>query len=205
VTDRAAHWDTVYATKRADEVSWFQAEPTTSLRLLADWAPPPCSVVDVGAGASRLIEYLLAAGWLDVTLLDVSTNALSTVRERLGRRAETVWFDVADVRHWAPGRTFDGWHDRAVFHFLVEQADRDRYCAVATDAVAPGGVVVLGTFASDGPAQCSGLPIARYEAQDLADVFGSSFTLVHAEHEEHETPSGSTQRFCWSVLRHNRH
>jgi len=201
MTDSASHWDTVYATKRADEVSWFQAEPTTSLRLLGRWAPPPSSVVDVGAGTSTLVESLLAGGWQDVTLLDLSATALRAVRDRLGSRAQAVRFDVADVQSWTPGRTFNAWHDRAVFHFLVEQADRDRYVAVATGAVAPGGVIVLGTFASDGPAQCSGLPTARYGPEDVADLFGATFILEHEEREEHITPSGSSQRFCWTVLR----
>jgi hypothetical protein len=125
--DAAEHWDAVYATKASNEVSWFQATPTTSLRLLERWASPAGSVLDVGSGASMLVESLLDAGWVDVTVLDISEEALNEVRSRLGGRAAEVFFITADVRSWQPHRTFDAWHDRAVFHFLVESTDRDRY------------------------------------------------------------------------------
>jgi len=197
----AEHWDAVYATKASNEVSWFQATPTTSLRLLERWASPAGSVLDVGSGASTLVECLLDAGWVDVTVLDISQEALNEVRNRLGRRAAEVSFVAADVRFWQPHRTFDAWHDRAVFHFLVEPTDRDRYVTATTQAVAPGGVVVLGTFAADGPTQCSGLPTARYDTDSLARAFGSAFVLEHAEREEHTTPAGADQPFSWVVLR----
>lgn len=199
--DAAEHWDTVYTTKASDEVSWFQATPTTSLRLLEQWAPPSGSVLDVGSGASTLVESLLDAGWVDVTILDISEEALNEVRGRLGGHVAEVSFITADVCSWQPHRTYDAWHDRAVFHFLVERTDRDRYVAVTTQAVAPGGVVVLGTFAADGPTQCSGLPTARYDTDSLARAFGSAFVLEHAEREEHTTPAGAVQPFSWVVLR----
>ena len=199
--DAAEHWDAIYSTKASNEVSWFQATPTTSLRLLERWASPAGSVLDVGSGASTLVESLLDAGWADVTVLDISRKALNEVRNRLGRRATEVFFVTADVRFWQPHRTFDAWHDRAVFHFLVEPADRDRYVAATTQAVAPGGVVVLGTFAADGPTQCSGLPTARYDTDGLAGAFGPAFVLEHAEREEHTTPAGAEQPFSWVVLR----
>ena len=199
--DATEHWDAIYATKASNEVSWFQAAPTTSLRLLERWASPAGSVLDVGSGASMLVESLLDAGWVDVTVLDISEEALNEVRSRLGGRAAEVFFITADVRSWQPHRTFDAWHDRAVFHFLVEPTDRDRYVAATTQAVAPGGVVVLGTFAADGPTQCSGLPTARYDTVSLARAFGSAFVLEHAEREEHTTPAGADQPFSWVVLR----
>jgi SAM-dependent methyltransferase len=197
----ATHWDSVFKTKESDEVSWFQAEPVTSERLLLQWAPPLCSVIDIGAGTSTLVSELLDAGYEDVTLLDVSEAALAKVRTRLGSRAESVDFVSADVRSWWPGRTYDAWHDRAVFHFLVEPADRDHYVAIASQAVAPDGVVVLGTFALDGPTQCSGLPTSRYDTELLVRTFGPAFALEHAEREEHATPSGTIQPFSWVVLR----
>ena len=199
--DAAEHWDAIYSTKASNEVSWFQATPTTSLRLLERWASPAGSVLDVGSGASMLVESLLDAGWVDVTVLDISEEALNKVRSRLGGRAAEVFFITADVRSWQPHRTFGAWHDRAVFHFLVEPTDRDRYVAATTQAVAPGGVVVLGTFAADGPTQCSGLPTARYDTDSLARAFGSAFVLEHAEREEHTTPAGADQPFSWVVLR----
>ena len=137
-----------------------------------------------------------------MTLLDVSGAALTKVRDRLGGRADGVTFVAADVRSWQPDRTYDAWHDRAVFHFLVEPADSDRYVAMATQTVTPGGVAVLATFAADGPTECSGLPTTRYDADELVRAFGPAFALEHAEHEEHTTPFGTIQPFSWVVLRH---
>ena len=199
--DAAGHWDVVFETKASDEVSWFQAQPTTSLRLLESWASPTGSVIDIGAGASTLVDVLLDAGWQDVTVLDVSAAALAKARDRLGGRAEAVTFVVSDVRSWQPNRTFDAWHDRAAFHFLVQQADRDRYVAKATQAVTPGGVVVLAVFAGDGPTECSGLATSRYDTDELVCAFRPAFALEHAEREEHTTPFGTIQPFSWVVLR----
>ena len=147
----ARHWDSVFETNASNEVSWFQPEPATSLRLVKRWTSPTGSVIDVGAGASTLADALLDAGWKDVTVLDASEEALTMVRRRLGNRSEEVTFLGADVRSWQPNRTYDAWHDRAAFHFLVEPADRDHYVASATQSLTPGGVVVLAAFAADGP------------------------------------------------------
>jgi SAM-dependent methyltransferase len=219
-TSAAEHWDTVYGTKAADEVSWFQRQPTTSQRLLTSVSSPSGAVVDVGAGASTLVDTLLDAGWSDVTVLDVSAKALALVRDRVSDRVDRVSdrvgeqphdlprkrpgstsFVVADVLSWQPERTYDAWHDRAVFHFLVQPDRRDQYVATASRAVRPGGAVVLGTFAADGPTQCSGLPTARYDADGLAAVFAPGFSLEHSEREEHVTPGGAVQPFTWVVLR----
>jgi trans-aconitate methyltransferase len=191
----ARHWDAVYGTKGADEVSWFQRRPEVSLRLLG--ALPVGSVVDVGAGASVLADHLVAAGW-DVTLLDVSGAALAVVRSRLG---DAVRYVMSDLLDWQPERVFDAWHDRAVFHFLTDVADRVRYIERATQAVRPGGALVLGVFATDGPEQCSGLPTTRWSATQVAEAFGSGWVLEHAEREEHTTPGGGVQPFTWVVLR----
>jgi SAM-dependent methyltransferase len=196
----AAHWDGVYATRPLDQVSWHQHRATTSLRLLACSSDPSASVLDVGAGASTLADDLLRAGYRDVTVLDVSAHALAAVRDRLGDRAGLTCV-VADLLAWQPDRTYDVWHDRAVFHFLVEPADRALYVATAARAVAPGGVLVLGAFAADGPTACSGLPTARYDADDLAALFTDSFSVEHTEREEHRTPTGAVQPFTWLVLR----
>ena len=200
--DAAGHWDSVYETKVGNGVSWFQAEPSISLRLLERWASPARSVIDIGAGASTLADVLLDVGWLDVTVLDISEEALKNVRHRLGERAEATTFISADIRSWVPNNIYDAWHDRAVFHFLVEQADRDRYVALATQAIRPGGVMVLATFAADGPTACSGLPTRRYDTDELVRIFGPAFALEHAEREEHTTPFGTIQPFSWVVLRH---
>jgi trans-aconitate methyltransferase len=195
-----AHWDAVYDARPPDAMSWYQREPTTSLRLLGEAAPPPGSVIDVGAGASTLADHLLAHGWSDVTLLDVSESGLAETRARLADPAP-VTFVVADVLTWQPNRTYNAWHDRAVFHFLTEERDRELYVARAAAAVRPGGVAVIGTFAAQGPTQCSGLPTARYGADELAAVFAPAFALEQAESEEHVTPAGVVQPFTWVVLR----
>jgi hypothetical protein len=194
---RAAHWDAVYAGKPADEVSWYQREPTVSLRLLASYAPAPASVLDVGAGASTLADRLVDGGW-DVTLLDVSAEALAVVRSRLADRAAYI---VSDLLAWTPDRGYQAWHDRAVFHFLTDPADQERYVGLAAEAVPSGGVVVLGTFAEDGPESCSGLPTARWSTERLAARFAPAFAPAYAEREEHLTPWGAAQPFTWVVLR----
>lgn len=197
----AAHWDDVYGSKQVDAMSWFQPSPDTSLRLLAAYAEPGSPLVDVGAGASSLADALLDAGWSDLTVLDVSARAVDLVRVRLGERASAVDLVVVDIREWRPARTFGAWHDRAVFHFLVDADDRARYAAAAAAAVAPGGVLVVATFAEDGPEQCSGLPTRRYDAEALAAELGVAFDAVHAEREQHVTPWGVVQPFTWVVLR----
>jgi trans-aconitate methyltransferase len=200
-TDRAHHWDDVYGTKAADQVSWYQARPTTSLRLLTEAVPRPASVIDIGAGASTLADELLAAGITDVTVLDVSAAALDAVRRRLAGPGPGLSFVLADVARWRPSRTWDAWHDRAVFHFLTDPADRAAYAGAAAEAVAPGGIAVVAAFAPDGPDSCSGLPVVRWDAEGLAAELGPAFALEHAEREVHRTPWGSDQPFTWTVLR----
>lgn len=199
-TARDRHWDEVYSSKRAEEVSWFQREPVQSLELLALDGCLPASVVDVGAGESLLVDRLLARGVSDVTLLDVSTEAVARTLDRLGR-PESVRAIVADVTTWRPDRTFVAWHDRAVLHFLVGAADRAAYVRVASEAVAPGGLAVIGVFASDGPESCSGLPVQRFDQPSLVSLFEGSFELVHSADEHHVTPWGGEQHFLWVALR----
>ena len=195
------HWDDVWSHRGVDEVSWFRPDPSTSLRLIdRAGAPDGSAVVDVGGGASTLPGLLVHRG-MDVTVLDVSSVALDVARGALGDRAGAVRWVTADVTTWAPPRPFHVWHDRAVFHFLVDPADQDRYVEVASAAVRPGGAVVLGTFAPDGPTACSGLPVARHDAADLAARFAPAFGLETAEREVHRTPSGAEQTFTWVVLR----
>ena len=159
-------------------------------------------MVDVGSGTSALVDDLLVRGFTDITLIDVSRRALEKVCHRLGDEERCVSVVNQDVLAWEPGRRYDVWHDRAVFHFLTERADRERYIEIVTDAIRSGGTLVLATFAEDGPTSCSGLPVCRYSADDLADVFARSFSLVGHEREEHPTPSGAVQSFTWVVLQH---
>ena len=202
MTDPAdQHWDDVYATKGTDRVSWFQARPATSLRLLEAFGETPPSLIDVGAGASTLVDELLVRGWTDITLLDISHEALDLVRTRLASRGLAATAVACDLLTWEPDRTYDLWHDRAVLHFLTQPQDRARYVETAARAVRPGGHLVIGAFAEDGPRHCSGLPTARYRPDELASVFSADFELVHSEREGHHTPDGTVQSFTWAVLR----
>lgn len=202
VTDVGKHWDHVYATTPWTDVGWYQRDPTLSLRLIEEAASGPfAAMVDVGAGASLLVDGLLERGFNDLTVLDISARALSEVRQRLGGRARHVTFIQQDVLTWRPARHYDIWHDRAVFHFLTAPSDRSRYVDVAASAIRTGGSLVLATFAEDGPQQCSGLPVRRHSVDDLEAAFSGSFSLAKHESEEHLTPRGVVQPFTRVVLR----
>ena len=202
MSGRARHWDDIYATNPVTELSWYEGEPSVGLRLVETIAPGPrAGVVDVGAGASSLVDQLLGLGFVDVTALDLSGRALGIVRARLGARSRDVTFIEEDLLAWEPGRTYDIWHDRAVFHFLTDEAARERYVALAASAVRAGGHLVLAAFAEDGPTRCSGLPVIRYATQDLTRIFSPHFVGVGSEREEHVTPRGAVQPFTWVVLR----
>lgn len=200
---RDRHWDGVYAERGERGVSWFAERPTMSLDLIdAAGVTPDRAVVDVGAGASRLADELLARGFIDLTALDVSDCGLAVARERLGRSADTVRWLVTDLLEWRPDRRFAAWHDRAVFHFLVDPDARARYRAVLDSALAADGVVVIATFAENGPRSCSGLPITRYSAAGLLDELGgqSTWTELARRQEHHTTPAGIDQPFTWLAL-----
>lgn len=198
---RAEHWDEVYRTRDVTDVSWFQPEPSTSIEIVESLDARPASVVDVGAGASLLVDRLLDAGLTDLAVLDVSAEALDRVRDRLGERAREVTFIAADLLTWEPERQWELWHDRAVFHFLVEPPDQERYVATAAAAVPRGGHVVIAAFAPDGPERCSGLPAARHDGDSIAARFAPAFALESSARVVHVTPSGVEQPFTWAVLR----
>ncbi len=198
-----AHWDNVYVTNDDSEVSWFQQTPAMSLALI-DLAQvgPDAAVIDIGGGASHLVDHLLSRGHRDVTVLDISDAALSLARARLAQPlAEYVSWIVADVREWQPPRQYDLWHDRAAFHFLVEAADRAAYLARMKQAIAVGGRVILGTFAMDGPEICSGLPVRRSDAERLAAELGDQFALISSRREDHATPRQNVQPFQFCLFR----
>jgi cyclopropane fatty-acyl-phospholipid synthase-like methyltransferase len=198
--DRAAHWQAAYQRAGSQSVSWFQDDPAMSRRLLAEAGlRADRSVVDVGGGASSLVDRLVDDGVTDVTVLDVADSALAEARDRLGERGRSVAWLAQDLLTWQPDRRFDIWHDRAVFHFLVSAADRDRYRHLIDAALAANGQVVIGAFAADGPEYCSGLPVARYDPASLAAEF-PGFRLAGSEREEHRTPDGRIQPFTWVRL-----
>jgi SAM-dependent methyltransferase len=198
-TDRQMHWQNVYASKSENEVSWFQENPAPSLDLVAAAGiSGEAAIVDIGGGASRLVDNLLDQGFRRLTVLDLSANALAGAKKRLGHRAEGIEWIAADVTSWEPSATYDLWHDRAAFHFLTEPADRDAYLVRLNKALRPGGHAIIATFALDGPERCSGLPIVRYEPEGLARTIGHGFRLVESRRHDHVTPGGNMQRFQFS-------
>lgn len=200
-TDRHAHWQNVYTTKGEGQVSWFQDSPHPSLDLIAlTGAPRDAAIVDIGGGASRLVDALLDAGYTDLATLDLSEAALATARQRIGARASQVQWIAADVTAWQPQRPYDVWHDRAALHFLTAAADRQAYVGCLARALRPGGHAIIGTFAPDGPEKCSGLTVMRYDAASLSALLGEDFTLVDTRRHEHVTPWGATQHFQFSTF-----
>jgi ubiquinone/menaquinone biosynthesis C-methylase UbiE len=197
------HWENIYGTKNATEVSWFQSEARLSLELIQRVAPDRASaILDVGGGASTLLDGLLKAGYRNVTVLDLAAAALEQARSRLGPAAAGAsWLEGNVLEVSLPEAGFDVWHDRAVFHFLTDASDRRRYVERARLAVRPGGHVLVATFAEDGPTRCSGLEVARYSPEALHAEFGEGFEILSSTREEHVTPSGATQKFVYCVFR----
>jgi len=198
---RQSHWQNIYTSKGENEVSWFQESPASSLALIAETGARPASgIIDIGGGASRLVDHLIEQGFRDVTVLDLSAAALETAKARLGERADKARWLVADATTWAPSRTYDVWHDRAAFHFLTEEHDRDAYVTRLRKALKIGGHAIMATFALDGPEKCSGLPVMRYDATRLAQALGFGFNLLRSQPNDHATPWGSQQRFQFSAF-----
>jgi SAM-dependent methyltransferase len=199
---RQAHWQGVYTAKGEKEVSWYQDNPAPSLELIAlAGVSKQASIVDIGGGASRLVDYLLAENFERLTVLDLSAAALDAAKARLGEEAKKVRWEVADITTWSPPEAYDLWHDRAAFHFLTDAADQSAYMERVRKAVSPGGHVVIGTFALDGPERCSGLPIVRYDSASLSALLGRQFSLIDARRHDHATPWGAVQRFQFSTFR----
>jgi len=199
---RRQHWETVYHNKAADQVGWFQPHAASSLRLIEACAGTDASVIDAGGGASVLVDDLLDAGYRNLTVLDLAESALAVSRARLGARAEKVQWIAADItRADLPVARYDVWHDRAVFHFLTDPADRTRYVAQVLKSVKPGGHVIVAAFGPGGPLQCSGLDVMRYAPDALHAEFGALFRLLGHQTETHHTPAGKEQEFvyCYCV------
>jgi ubiquinone/menaquinone biosynthesis C-methylase UbiE len=196
------HWEGVYSTKAEDQVSWFQEEPRLSMDLIERAGlGRGGAILDVGGGASRLVDELLARGHTDLTVLDLSAEALEVARRRLGERADLVAWIVADATA-APlaAHRYDLWHDRAAFHFLTDPEQRRRYIDLARRSVRPGGHVIVATFGPDGPNRCSNLPVMRYTPQSLHAEFGPAFKLVEHREEAHRTPWGAAQAFVYCLF-----
>jgi ubiquinone/menaquinone biosynthesis C-methylase UbiE len=198
------HWENVYATKTSKGVSWFQEHAQLSLKLINDAKiPTSASIIDVGGGASTLVDDLVAQGYQHISVLDLSQSALTETKKRLGvaAAAQVQWIEANILEVELPVHQFDVWHDRAVFHFLTNEIERHAYVQKVLGAVKPGGLVIVATFAEDGPTMCSGLPVKRYNASELYAEFGAPFQLLGHHKEIHHTPAGGEQKFVYCVCR----
>lgn len=197
------HWQTVYQTKSPTQVSWYQEHSLLSLQFIQrTGAAKTGQIIDVGGGASTLVDDLLTEGFKNLTVLDISASSLQTAQQRLGLlTAQVAWVEADVTQATLPHHFYDVWHDRAVFHFLTRPEDRERYVRLVKWAVKPGGHVIVATFALDGPAQCSGLDVMRYDSHSLHAEFGNNFDLVDKERETHLTPFGKEQKFIYCYCR----
>jgi ubiquinone/menaquinone biosynthesis C-methylase UbiE len=197
------HWEEIYTSKPTDAVSWFQPHASLSLDLIkATGVAKDAGIIDVGGGASTLVDDLLANGYNDLTVLDLSAHAMQAARQRLGKDERMVRWIEADITEVdLPPKRYDIWHDRAVFHFLTTPEAREAYVQTVFRSVKPGGHVIVATFAEDGPLECSGLPVMRYRPDELHDEFGEAFTLLKHTREAHHTPAGKVQQFVYCYCR----
>jgi len=203
IMNNKAHWENIHQTKTPTQVSWYQEHSHLSMQYIAQTGvDKTAQIIDIGGGISTLVDDLLADSYQHIHVLDISVAALQTSKERLGSRAQEVNWKVADITQaQLPHEFYDVWHDRAVFHFLTKQADRQRYVHAVKEAVKPGGHVIVATFASDGPERCSGLEVARYDPKSLHNEFGTDFELLDSTREEHQTPFGTEQKFIYCYCR----
>ena len=199
--NRLQHWQGTYQAKTEQEVSWHQELPEPSLAMVSAVATPAAPIIDIGGGASRLVDHLMQRGFTDLSVLDLSSAALTKAQARLGAQAAAVNWIAADITTWTPPRRYDVWHDRATFHFMMSDDDRAAYLDRLRWTLALGGHAVIATFAPDGPEKCSGLPVMRYDPAGLARTLGAEFTLVTSEHRLHHTPWRAVQAFQFSVFR----
>lgn len=199
------HWDDVYGARSEDALTWFEVTPAVSLDLVREHLQPGEPFIDIGAGASRLVDALLEEGFGPLTVLDLSAAALAVSRQRLGPKADDVAWIEADITVWQPERDYAVWHDSAVFHFLTGAEDCAGYARALSDALRPGGIAIIATFADDGPEMCSGLPVVRYSpealAQELDRLLPGLFEMLDARRHMHVTPKGNRQSFQYSVFR----
>lgn len=200
---RKTHWENIYQTKAPDAVSWYQDCPEKSLELIArSRIFKSDRIIDVGGGASRLVDNLVDRNYQDVTVLDISATSLQFAKERLGEKSNKVtWLETDILQAELPKGYFDLWHDRAVFHFLINKEDRNIYFNLLNQSIKPNGHVIIATFAADGPLQCSGLDVMRYSSDSLSAELGDKFSLIENMREEHATPFGSTQAFNYCLFR----
>ena len=200
--DKPSYWNKVYETKGEADVSWFQSNPEPSLEFIRRYAPDrSAAIIDIGGGASRLVDYLWVDGFRNLTVLDLSSEAIAIARHRIGNHGDSIKWIVSDATTWHPDDIYDLWHDRAVFHFLTESDDQSAYILNLKRALKIGGYLVIGTFALDGPEKCSGLPVMRHSSQTLQNLLGSEFELIESRKHDHQTPFQSIQSFQYCVFK----
>ena len=203
-SNRRDHWQAVYTNKADAELSWFQDRPSSSLALIRSIEPRPVRILDVGGGQSALAAALLDAGPADpstsIAVLDIAAAAIERAKARLGDRADRVRWIVGDVLMLEALPAVDLWHDRAVFHFLVEPQDQRRYVEQAAAPVVPGGHLIVATFGPEGPERCSGLPVMRRDAASIEAAFAPAFRLIDSVSETHVTPWGKPQAFVYGLM-----
>lgn len=198
MSDKKQHWENVFATKQETEVSWYQQKPQTSINFfIENNIPKDAKIIDIGGGDSYLIDNLLELGFTNLTLLDISTNALERIKNRLGAKQEKVTFMVSDVLDFQPETSFDVWHDRASFHFLTEENNIQNYQKLVSDSLNNEGLLIVGTFSEDGPLKCSGLEISQYSEEKIESIFGTKFSKIKCFTEDHQTPFDSIQNFIF--------
>jgi ubiquinone/menaquinone biosynthesis C-methylase UbiE len=202
--NRKQHWETLYQTKALEEVSWYQPSPETSLQLIEIISlPKEARIIDVGGGDSFLVDHLLDLGFKNLSVLDVSEAALQRAQQRLGDQARNVQWICADVTQFQPERIYDLWHDRAAFHFLTNKNEIQHYVHTATQALLPGGHLIIGTFSEQGPKKCSGIAIQQYSETSLLQQFSPYFSLKNSMYIDHPTPFGTLQNFLFCTFKPN--
>lgn len=196
--NKKEHWEKVFATKQETEVSWFQKNPKTSVQFFINYKiSKDAKIIDIGGGDSYLIDHLLNLGYTNLSLLDISENAINRIKKRLGKKAEKVTFIISDVLDFKPENTFDVWHDRASFHFLTSKEDISKYNLIVSQAIAKNGYLFVGTFSENGPLKCSGLEIFQYSESKFNAVFGNDFNILNCFTENHQTPFETIQNFIF--------
>jgi SAM-dependent methyltransferase len=199
--DRKQYWETIYQTKSPDRLSWTQSKCFPSIEWIEQEAPKKNSaIIDVGAGISKLSSCLLESGYNDISVIDISESALKATQERMGARASSIHWLSADILNFDSKNRFDLWHDRALFHFFNSRSDREKYIRNAHTSLKPNGKLILATFSPNGPGQCSGLDVVRFDEKALAEEVGSLFIVLRAERHLHQTPWGSEQEFVYSAF-----
>ncbi|WP_343670950.1 class I SAM-dependent methyltransferase [Chitinophaga sp.] len=200
--NKSAHWEHVYETKGPADVSWTQEVPQTSLNYINECQlPKDANIIDIGGGDSKLVDFLLEAGYQNITVLDISKAALNKAQQRLGEKASLVTWIVQDITTFSPKTTYDCWHDRAAFHFMTTPEQIQQYISVASNYIRKGGYAIIGTFSNDGPEKCSGLPVARYSETALTATLQVQFEKIKCITEDHITPFNTTQHFLFCAFR----